>query len=238
MLCLLGVAMCSCASLRLPGNPPAPGSDALVPSTPTIAPLLLTPVATVTPPASSDPDASATPTFGLPLPDPTCEATPAWGLGDVWNNEEVRRRLGCQIGDQVGLEGEELYFQGGHMLWRPDAGLIYVLTVPFQEEGWSAFVDTYREGEPASDASIVEPTPASGVPVYMQPTGRFGKVWRENSWLRMRLGWALVPFDSGGNPLSAQKYGGVVQDFEHGALLWNGDVCFVLRTADMSWTMY
>jgi hypothetical protein len=66
--------------------------------------------------------------------------------------------------------------------------------------------------------------------------GRFGKLWRENAWLRDRLGWALGI--SSGSQVSAAAFNGAVQDFERGVLFWNANVCFVLRTDDMSWDMY
>jgi len=241
VLCfLLSLALTGCGALRFPEFAPEPPNPSVPLATPTLAPLLLTPAPTQTPPpASTGSEASPTPTFGLPLPEPTCSATPMWGLGDVWNNEGVRTRLGCLVEDQLGVQGEELYFENGHMLWRPDAGLIYVLfNQPWQPEGWGAFVDTFQLSDPDSDPSIVEPTPSAHAQVYMQPKGQFGKLWRENAWLRQRLGWALVPYDGEGHAMSSIAFSGVVQDFERGALLWNGDVCFVLRTDDMSWDMY
>jgi hypothetical protein len=72
----------------------------------------------------------------------------------------------------------------------------------------------------------------------MQPKGPFGKLWRENGWLRDKLGWAQVPYDGEGRAMSSITFDGVAQDFEHGTLFWNGDICFVLRTDDMSWDMY
>jgi len=239
LLSLLAVLLTACTEMRLPELPPEPPNPTGPVATPTIAPVLLTPAPTYTPlPTFPPSEASPTPTFGLPLPEPTCLATPMWGLGDVWNNESVRTRLGCLTGEQIGIQGEELYFQQGHMLWRPDTNLIYVLLHSLQSEGWSAFVDTFQPSDPDSDPVIVEPTPPSGVQVYMQPRGRFGKLWRENDWLREKLGWALVPYDEHGHALLSKAFDGVVQDFERGVLLWNGDVCFVLRADDMSWTMY
>lgn len=236
---LVAIALTGCSGLRLPELPPEPPNPSGPVATPTIAPVLLTPAPTYTPRPTLPPsEASPTPTFGLPLPEPTCLATPMWGLGDVWNNESVRTRLGCLTGEQIGIQGEELYFQQGHMLWRPDTNLIYVLLDSLQSEGWSAFVDTFQPSDPDSDPTLVEPTPPSGVQVYMQPRGRFGKLWRENDWLREKLGWALVPYDEDGHALPSKAFDGVVQGFEHGVLLWNGDVCFVLRADDMSWTMY
>ena len=161
-----------------------------------------------------------------------------WGLGDVWSNEAVRTRLGCPVGDQAGVHGEQLYFEGGHMLRRPDEGLVYVLFDMPGTGSWGAFADAFRLTDMSSDPELVAPTPESGVAVYMQPEGPFGKLWRENVLLRERLGWALVPYDASGQSLTELTFDGAVQDFERGTLLWNGDVCFVLRTDDMSWTMY
>jgi hypothetical protein len=160
-------------------------------------------------------------------------------LGQVWSNESVRTRLGCLTGEQAGIQGEELYFERGHMLWRPDTGFIYVLfDSPWQPEGWGAFTDTDDPTEADTAPTVVGPTPQSGAPVHMQPKGRFGKLWRENPWLQEKMGLALVPYDDGGKAMPILRFNGAVQDFEHGTLLWNGAVCFVLRTDDMSWDMY
>jgi len=203
-------------------------------STPTVAPLLLTPVPTRTsPPPLPASAASPTPTFGLPLPEPTCDTTPMWGLGDVWSNEDVRTRLGCPTGEQVGVQGEEMYFQNGHVLWRSDLGLIYVLFKPLQPNGWGAFVDTFQPSDPDSAA----PTPAADAQVDIQFTNRFGRLWRDHPWLQERLGGSINQSVDGEDAFIT-PFGGAAQDFEGGTLLWNEDVCFVLRTDDMSWTMY
>ena len=238
-LALLVLALAGCAPWRLPVPTPRPTDPRVAPAnTVTIAPVLLTPVPTETPPpASLILSASRTPTFGLPLPKRTCFSTPMWGLGEVWKNEDVRLRLGCPSNEQVGVQGEEMYFQNGHMLWRPDTGLIYVLFNAERAEGWGAFADESEPTDLDNDPNIVAPTPASGGTLYVQPTGRFGKLWRENSWLHARLGWA-VPQYVNGRATSLIRFQGAAQDFESGTLFWNGNVCFVLRTDDMSWTMY
>ncbi|MGB9880406.1 MAG: hypothetical protein ACPLRM_06560 [Anaerolineae bacterium] len=233
------VALTGCGALRFPGQTPGPldSNPIEVLPTPTLAPLLLTPVPTNTPVPAFAPSSSPTPTFGLPLPEPTCMATPMWGLGDVWNNEAVRTRLGCPTGEQIGVQGEEIYFQNGRMLWRPDSGLIYVLFERLQPEGWGAFIDTFQPSDSEASPSVVEPTPVPGGPLYVQPPGRFGKLWRENAWLREKLGWAVIP-----NPKDQKSpvshFNGALQDFERGVLFWDGVICFVLRTDDMSWDMY
>ena len=137
----------------------------------------------------------------------------------------------------MGVEGEELYFQHGHMLSRPDSTLIYVFLERSLAQGWGAYVDTYQPSDPDSDPTVVVPTPVAGEPRLVQPTGRFGKLWRENAWLRETLGWALGE-DSKEAASPITRFTGAIQDFERGVLFWNGNVCFVLRTDDMSWDMY
>lgn len=238
ILSALLLLMAGCETWRFPGMTPMPARTASA-SSPvlTIAPALLTPIPTYTasPPASAS-VASPTPTFGLPLPVPVCSATPMWGLGTVWNNESVRSRLGCSQGDQRGVEGEEVYFQHGHMLWRPDENLIYVLFAMDKPGEWGAIIDSFQSGEPDVDLQLVAPTATNGE-IYVQPTGRFGKLWCENGWLRERLGWAIKD-STQTNATSVLHFTGAVQDFERGTLFWNGRLCFVLRIDDMSWTMY
>jgi hypothetical protein len=160
-----------------------------------------------------------------------------WGLGDVWGNQDVRGRLGCSVSGQEAIHGEEVHFEHGMMLSRPEAGLIYVLLDRQEALGWGAYVDTFQETDTDSVTDLVPPGAREGQLPLLQPTGRCGKLWRENGWLRERLGWAL-----GIHPDSRSEviipFAGAVQDFGGGALLWNGNVCFVLRTDDMSWDMY
>lgn len=235
--CLLVTA---CSTLRFPGLTPAPtvreGETPLL--TPTVAAALLTPVPTATPLPTPDPALPApTPTFGLPLPEPTCESVPMWGLGDVWKNEDVRSRLGCPVSEQKAVQGEEVHFEHGMMVSRPEAGLIYVLLNRREALGWGAYVDTFRSGDVESVPDLVPPGGKEGQLPLLQPTGRCGKLWRENGWLRDRLGWALGTHPDSRTEV-ATPFAGAVQDFSGGALLWNGNVCFVLRIDDMSWDMY
>ena len=160
-----------------------------------------------------------------------------WGLGEVWKNEAVHTRLGCPTDEQAAVQGEELHFEHGHMLSRPDAELIYVFLGRGQAQGWGAYVDTFQPSDPESDPSAIVPTPAPGEPLLVQPTGRFGKLWRENALLREKLGWAVASRPEAERQL-VSNFTGAAQDFERGVLFWNGNVCFVLRTDDMSWDMY
>jgi hypothetical protein len=235
----LAIVLAGCDVLRLPGMTSVPTASAVLPMhTPTLAPALLTPIPTYTQSPTALPSAATpTPTFGLPPPPPTCSSTPQWGLGEVWKNESVRTRLGCTVDEQMGVQGEEVYLERGHMLWRPDAGLIYVLFEADKPGGWGAFTDTFVPTDADSDPQIVAPTPQAGGQVYTQPTGRFGKLWRGSPLLRERLGWAMSP-STQRNASPVLRFTGAVQDFDGGTLFWNGTTCFVLRTDDMSWIMY
>jgi hypothetical protein len=51
-----------------------------------------------------------------------------------------------------------------------------------------------------------------------------------------KLGWTVQIPGSEGDLV--RTFSGAVQDFEHGVLFWNRNVCFVLFTDDMSWTIY
>jgi len=204
---------------------PAP-TDTPIPPTPT--PLPPTPTSSPSP----------TPTPATPMPTPTCAIIPQWGLGDVWQNPEVKERLGCATGEQIGAAGEEMYFQRGHMIWRPDNGLIYVLFTPYTPAGWGAFPDTSTVADGTPEATLPAPTTALGGPKLYEPTGRFGKLWRDNAWLQEKLGWAVLIAGTTAEDGLVHAFQGAVQDFEGGVLFWNGNVCFVLRLEDMSWTLY
>ena len=236
---IAALALTACSALRFPGltpESPSPSEVAPIP-TPTLAPLLLTPVPTPTPePTSASTSPSPTPTFGLLL-QPTCRSTPMWGLGEVWKNEAVYARLGCPVDEQTAVQGEEVHFQHGQMLSRPDTTLIYVLLERTQPQGWGAYVDTFQPSDPDSDPAVIVPTPVPGEQRLVQPTGRFGKLWRETAWLRDTLGWAVAPSSQDKVP-STSSFTGAAQDFQGGTLFWNGNVCFVLRTDDMSWDLY
>lgn len=87
----------------------------------------------------------------------------------------------------------EQQFEHGVMLWVGEEDRIYVL---FDDtmftDGWAAFEDTWEEGDPVDDPSIIPP------PGFYQPQRGFGLVWREQPIIRDRLGWAVAA-ESGGN---------------------------------------
>ncbi|HRE48466.1 MAG TPA: hypothetical protein PLD47_12140 [Aggregatilineales bacterium] len=81
-------------------------------------------------------------------------------------------------------------FQFGYMVWAQDTRQIYVL-VDSSGSGLGGSVelysDTWAEGMTDTDPSLVPP------PGQQQPIRGFGKVWRETSGLRDRLGFAWNP---------------------------------------------
>lgn len=75
------------------------------------------------------------------------------------------------------------------MIWIQSLSQIYV----FYERPWpqaccdyQTFDDLWKPGDLESDPSITPP------PGSYQPVRGFGKVWREQSEVRERLGWALA----------------------------------------------
>ncbi|MBC7259604.1 MAG: hypothetical protein H5T65_10180 [Chloroflexi bacterium] len=227
----------------------------------TAVPLLLTLVllavssacgAKPTPTPSPTPTPRATATLTLPPPTPTpfytrsplmtaiagftptpvqCQATPQWGLGDVWNL--VRDSVGCPLGPQMPFQGQKCSFQSGLMIWRGDLKVLYVLYYS-GEPRLEVYRDTYAAGE-ATPVPLPTPTPALGLPMS-EPTGPFQKLWREVEGVRQRLGWCVSDDPTQACPV--RTFEGIAQDCERGTLLWDREAAFALFFADMTWEMY
>lgn len=101
----------------------------------------------------------------------------------------------CPDGPPTASRMAEQVFERGRMLWVEKQNLIFAIygngnwqTPPGEDyANYSITIDTWKEGDPESDPNL---TPPSGL---YQPVRGFGKVWRENSWLREKLGWAVTP---------------------------------------------
>lgn len=104
----------------------------------------------------------------------------------------------CPDSAPLATAAAEETFQNGRMIWLKEirAGQTVVANVIFAvyaDGTWQRFADTWNETLPASDPAIIPP---SGL---YQPVRGFGKVWRENSSVRTKLGWATTQekaFDS------------------------------------------
>jgi hypothetical protein len=107
----------------------------------------------------------------------------------------------CPASPPVYSPAAEQLFENGRMLWVQSTGTIYVVfgdgsPNPSGQppDGFVQYPDTWKEGEPESDPSLVPPAGR------YQPVRGFGKVWRNGE--RDNLGWALGP---------EQAFDGVIQ---------------------------
>ncbi len=82
----------------------------------------------------------------------------------------------------------EQQFEGGWMVWLQPNSQIWLMTVDNAGlKVWSVYDDTFSDGQAESDPQIVPP---EGL---YQPVRGFGKLWRENPEVRLKLGWAVGP---------------------------------------------
>jgi hypothetical protein len=108
-----------------------------------------------------------------PTSTPTATATPPGPFPTVTISQ-------IQVAEQI--------FEHGRMYWLQPTSQIWVLVV--EEEGngtWKVYNDTFEEGDPESDPTLVAPTE------LLQPMRGFGKLWRETPEVREALGWAVTP---------------------------------------------
>lgn len=157
-----------------------------------------------------------------PSPPPSgCTITPVLGFGRIWSTySSVRSKLGCASDLEKSVWMGEQALQGGVMFWRQDTDQIYVL---FNTGTWQAFTDTWNEGDPEIDPSIVAP------PGYYQPKRGFGKVWRDNPAVRAGVGWGTA------DELGFQ---GSIQAFNGGQMLWSPTRGIFVLYSDGHWERY
>jgi len=118
--------------------------------------------------------AAATAAAAAPLNTPTPQPTPTT---DPLPTPVVSQ---IQVAEQV--------FEKGRMFWLQPVDQIWVMVVTREGGGeWSVYQDTFEEGQPETDPSIVPPND------FLQPERGFGKLWRENPDVREALGWAVTP---------------------------------------------
>jgi hypothetical protein len=204
-----------------------PGEMAFAPvvaSTPTPYPTSALPTPTPTPSLSAVPSATSTAlaTASNTPPAPASEPStgepppglyrPTGPVASLWEaSPALQQALGwAKTQEAAPLAAARQEFVRGTMIWRGDIGTIYVIG---RDGRWEAYADTFAEGEPELDPSLVPPTG------LYQPIRGFGKLWRSNQEVRERMGWALS---------KEQGYNGFVQEFERGLLLSGGDRTFAL----------
>jgi hypothetical protein len=156
-----------------------------------------------------------------PPPPSGCAIAPVLGFGRVWNTYgNVRAKLGCAIQTEQSIWAAEEVFQGGYMFWRGDSYYIFTL---YNNGTFQGFNDTWTTAEPEWDSSIVAP------PGYYQPKRGFGKVWRNNSWVRATMGWGTT---------EERGFTGSVQQFERGMMFWSNVRGIYVLYNDGSWERY
>ncbi len=161
-------------------TPPAP--------TPTVTP---SPYPTF-PPASLPPVRAATPT----APPPICKIPTASLAAQVWT-PAIAARLGCPTETQRAAQFAVQPFERGTLFYRDDEKRIYVL---FADKTWAAFDDTWNASLPVDACPSV--TVGAGL---TKPQRGFGKVWCEQSSVRVKLGAATAP-EHGLYPALTQRF--------------------------------
>jgi hypothetical protein len=82
-------------------------------------------------------------------------------------------------------------FEHGVMIWSGSQNAVYVIYESKKAPRWAQYPDTWKDGLPDSDPSLVPP------PGMLQPVRGFGLIWRGKRGVRDRLGWAIgaeMPF--------------------------------------------
>lgn len=194
----------SLATAELSPTPqPTPAPESLIPDTP--APTLPLPTVVVleqptlpiliTGPSPTPVDVSTQP----PTNTLACETTPPLPFGAIWQNiPQAQGAMRCPTGEPQSVHGVWQVFERGVMFWRENDNSIFIISEMAIRQGqttdkWWRIVDTWQEGEPEDDPSLQPPAGMS------QPARGFGKVWRNNGFVREAVGWAIaeeVLFDS------------------------------------------
>jgi hypothetical protein len=91
----------------------------------------------------------------------------------------------CPSGPALTSDAAEEHFEQGTMIWVKEQDLLYVLFDDGRSPQWRAYQDEWEEGDPVDDPNL---TPPAGL---YQPVRGFGWLWREESGMRERLGWAV-----------------------------------------------
>jgi len=128
-----------------------------------------------------------------PTPSPApvnCNTPPPEPFASLWQRSATARQLlGCAVGGPQDVTLVYQPFEHGTMFWRESDRSIFVLSDRAIREGqptdtWWRLDDTFQEGEPDSGPALQAP---SGL---LQPIRGFGKIWRQNAFIREALGWA------------------------------------------------
>lgn len=98
---------------------------------------------------------------------------------------------GCPLNPAVTGNGSFEQFQNGFMVWIEQQDAIYVLYDSANAPRWQVFNDAFVEGMPDTDPAY------DNAPSYTwQPKRGFGFLWRNNSAIRDRIGWAVIEYET------------------------------------------
>jgi len=170
-------------------------------------------------PLDANGEAQLAPTATItPGPSPTIDPRPTETTGKIQVAEEV--------------------FEHGRMFWVSPTKQFWVMIIDTAGHGaWSIFDDTFVDGEPEMDPSIVAPEGK------YQPVRGFGKLWRENQTVRDELGWGTTP-EFGYESEYRYYPGGSVQNGQyvpgpgyHVLFTLDGEA-IRFNESDMTWELY
>jgi serine/threonine protein kinase len=193
----------------------------LISDTPTSTPTqTASPTTTATP--TSSPTDTATPTL-TPTPTPCAVAVDA-GLAAAWN----RDRLGCPTAPAAITWAAWEPFERGHMFWRDDADLVYVLHfrngTNVSAGDWQLIVDKW---DGVTDPEGIGLSPPAGL---YEPIRGFGWVWR--TFLNgpsSAVGWATD---------EEKGFCAKIQPFEEGLILHSDTVEFCDPDNQYNWATH
>lgn len=136
---------------------------------------------TASPAASATPGGASTSPTSTPPPtgSPGTPLPPATQQPALFPTNVVAP---VQIAEQV--------FETGRMIWLRHSRQIWVMQASPDDPNagdWFCYNDTFEEGEPEIDSSLIPPQN------MYQPRRGFGKLWRNHAEIRDGLGWAITP---------------------------------------------
>ncbi len=102
------------------------------------------------------------------------------------------RPLSCPVAMPIVGQGVYQAFENGQMIWVSALNVVYVIYNDALTPRWQVFRDDFQDGiTPEQDPQYVPPSPN-----LWQPRRGFGLVWRNNEWVRARLGWAIQDIET------------------------------------------
>jgi hypothetical protein len=123
--------------------------------------------------------------------------------------------LGCPLyPNPKPIQDAEQAFQNGHMFWRADNDMAYVVYEVGSRAGtFESYTGLWSEGDPVYSCVA---TPPSGL---VQPERGFGAVWCLLGAESAPIGWGLAP-EAGFGPGNGDP---LVQEFERGFIFRDSD---------------